>query len=139
MSAFARRWSRETGVITDVAFVEALARRVPFPEPGKPRVVVPPKRGGNVPDAAKKVAALRPGFRACYQRQLQAEKDARGSVILTLDVDGNGAVTQILALSTGLPRLAVDCVLEHASTAAFSEPAGGFAKILVPVTFVKKQ
>jgi hypothetical protein len=138
LSAFARRWSRETGAIIDVDFVEALAPNVPFPEPGKPKRVAPIKKEGNVPDAAKKVAALRPGFRACYQRLLQTDKTAQGSVILSIDEGSTGAVTKILGMSTGLPRLAVDCVLEHAATAVFSEPSGGSAKISVPVTFVKK-
>jgi hypothetical protein len=95
--------------------------------------------GGSVSNAARVVAGMRAGFRACYQRGLNENPDAQGSIHLTIRVGAGGEVTAVSATPSGnLPASVVSCVQARAKAAQFDPPEGGAAAIQVPVTFVKQ-
>lgn len=95
--------------------------------------------GGTVSNAARVVAGMRAGFRACYNRGLQENPDAQGSIRLTIRVGPGGEVQGVGASPSGnLPGSVVGCVQSRASAAQFAPPDGGSAVIVVPVTFVKQ-
>lgn len=96
--------------------------------------------GGNISNAAKVVAAMRAAFRACYQRGLDQNPDAQGSIRLAIRVGPGGEVSNVTATPSGnLPPGVVDCVTARARRAQFDPPEGGSAVVQVPVTFVKQQ
>lgn len=108
-----------------------------------PRVdasIAPPSAiAGVVSDAARVVAGLRAGFRACYQRGLAENPDASGAIRLTIRVGPAGEVSGVTARPSGnLPAIVVSCVQTRAEAAQFAVPEGGSAVILVPVNFVKQ-
>jgi hypothetical protein len=95
--------------------------------------------GGTISDASRVVAGMRAGFRACYNRGLQENPDAQGSIRLTIRVGPGGEVQGVSASPSGnLPGSVVSCVQSRASAAQFSPPEGGSAAVVVPVTFVKQ-
>jgi hypothetical protein len=95
--------------------------------------------GGNVSNAARVVAGMRAGFRACYQRGLSENPDAAGSIRLTIRVGAGGEVAGVSPAPSGsLPASVISCVVARAQSAQFDPPEGGSAVIAVPVTFVKQ-
>ena len=95
--------------------------------------------GGTVSNAARVVAGMRAGFRACYNRGLAENPDAQGSIRLSIRVGPGGEVAGVSAAASGnLPGSVVSCVQARASAAQFAPPEGGSAVIVVPVTFVKQ-
>jgi len=95
--------------------------------------------GGNVSNAARVVAGMRAGFRACYQRGLAENPDAAGSIRLTIRVGPGGEVAGVSPSPSGnLPASVISCVVSRAQSAQFDQPEGGSAVIAVPVTFVKQ-
>lgn len=95
--------------------------------------------GGQISDASRVVAGMRAGFRACYQRGLNENPDAQGSIRLSIRVGPGGEVQGVSASSSGnLPASVLSCVQARASAAQFSPPEGGSAVVNVPVTFVKQ-
>jgi hypothetical protein len=95
--------------------------------------------GGTVSNAARVVAGMRAGFRACYQRGLNENPDAQGNIRLTIQVGPGGEVRSVTATPSGtLPQSVVACVQARAKAAQFDPPEGGSAAIQVPVTFVKQ-
>lgn len=95
--------------------------------------------GGSVSNAARVVAGMRAAFRACYQRGLNENPDAQGSIRLVIRVGPGGEVSGVTATPSGnLPASVVSCVQARAKAAQFDAPEGGSAAINVPVTFVKQ-
>lgn len=95
--------------------------------------------GGNVSNAARVVAGMRAGFRACYQRGLAENPDAAGNIRLTIRVGAGGEVAGVTPAPSGtLPASVISCVVARAQAAQFDPPEGGSAVIAVPVTFVKQ-
>jgi Ca-activated chloride channel family protein len=96
--------------------------------------------GGTVSNAARGVAGMRAGFRACYQRGLNENPDIQGSLRLTILVGSGGAVTNVTPNGTSgnLPASVVGCVVARARTAQFDPPEGGTATIAVPITFASQ-
>jgi hypothetical protein len=95
--------------------------------------------GGSVSNAARVVAGMRAGFRACYQRGLAENPDAAGSIRLTIRVGAGGEVAGVSPSPSGsLPASVISCVVARAQSAQFDAPEGGSAVIAVPVTFVKQ-
>ncbi|HET9958372.1 MAG TPA: AgmX/PglI C-terminal domain-containing protein [Polyangiaceae bacterium] len=95
--------------------------------------------GGSVSNAARVVAGMRAGFRACYQRGLNENPDASGSIRLTIQVGPGGEVSNVTAVPSGsLPPSVVSCVQARARAAQFDRPEGGAATIQVPVQFLKQ-
>lgn len=95
--------------------------------------------GGNVSNAARVVAGMRAGFRACYNRGLSENPDAQGSIRLSIKVGPGGEVQGVTASPSGnLPGSVTSCVQARAQAAQFDPPEGGSAVIVVPVSFVKQ-
>lgn len=94
--------------------------------------------GGNVANAARVVAALRDGFRACYQAALGEQRGVAGSIRLRMRVAADGSVSDVEGDRSGLPQSLVDCVFSRAHRAKFEPPAGGHAVIVVPLKFVEQ-
>jgi outer membrane biosynthesis protein TonB len=96
--------------------------------------------GGSVTDAARVVAQMRAGFRACYRRGQDENPDIEGKIALSIKVGPTGQVSSVSATKTGnLPASVVDCVKARANSATFAAPqGGGVAVVQVPVTFVKQ-
>jgi hypothetical protein len=116
---------------------------------GKVQVVEGPKGSANVgsanvqvgqvSDASRVVARMRPGFHQCYTNALSSNPDAAGKITLKIQVGASGAVTGVTASVSGnLPAEVVNCVKRRASGGKFSPPEGGTAVIDVPVSFVKQ-
>ena len=96
-------------------------------------------QGGNISNAAKVVAGMRAAFRACYQKGLDVNPDAQGSVRLAIKVGPGGEVTNVSAVPSGnLPGMVVDCISARARRAQFDPPEGGAAVVNVPVNLVKQ-
>ncbi|MFZ5892775.1 MAG: AgmX/PglI C-terminal domain-containing protein [Myxococcota bacterium] len=103
------------------------------------RIAPPSTTGGVVSNAARVVAGMRAGFRACYMRGLAEDPDASGSIKLTIRVGPGGEVSGVTAIPSGnLPTTVINCVQARAQAAQFDAPEGGSAVISVPVTFVKQ-
>jgi hypothetical protein len=96
--------------------------------------------GGSVSDAARVVAQMRAGFRACYRRGQDENPDIEGKIALSIKVGPTGQVSSVTATKTGnIPASVVDCVKARANSATFAAPqGGGVAVVQVPVTFVRQ-
>jgi len=94
-------------------------------------------KSGNVSNAARVVAGMRPSFRACYNALLGRNREAQGTVRVTLRVNCVGRVIALHATAHGIDRETVACMFDTAMKAQFEPPEGGSAVINVPVTFVK--
>jgi hypothetical protein len=105
---------------------------------GNASVGGPAVAGGEVSNAARVVAGMRAGFRACYNRELAQNPDAQGSIHLSITVGPGGEVQNVQASPSGNLGSAVACVQSRARSAQFDPPKGGSAVIQVPVTFVKQ-
>jgi outer membrane biosynthesis protein TonB len=96
--------------------------------------------GGAINNASRVVAAMRAAFRGCYQRGLNDNPDAQGSIRLTIKVGPGGEVSGVTTSQSGnLPASVIECVKARARAAQFDPPQGGSAAVQVPVTFVKQQ
>ncbi len=94
---------------------------------------------GSVSNAASVVAAMRAGFRRCYQRGLEQNPDISGSIRLTISVGPGGEVKSVSGGPSGnIPSSVVACVKGRARAAQFAPPDGGSAVINVPISFVKQ-
>lgn len=93
---------------------------------------------GYVPNAATVIGALRPEFRRCYQRGLEADSNAQGQVHLSIAVGPDGSVTHIEAEARGVSEDVKSCLIVAAKKAQFDAPESGEAVISVPVSFVKQ-
>ncbi len=105
----------------------------PRPKPGT--AVGGPSVTGVVPGAEGVIASLRGRFRACYNRELATNPDARGTVRLTIRVGTDGSVHGVSAHQTGTLGSTGACVQSAARSARFREPVGGSAAVVVPVSF----
>ncbi|MBK9000044.1 MAG: AgmX/PglI C-terminal domain-containing protein [Myxococcales bacterium] len=118
--------------LDDTGRVTKLEGPRPEAHPGPPVV-----SGSPVSDAARVVAGLRSGFRACYKRALDERPEAAGGVRVTIQVGPGGEVRDVAASATGtLPPSVASCVAARTRQASFQPPSGGAAVIVVPVTFV---
>jgi len=92
--------------------------------------------GGSIGNAARVVAGMRAGFRACYQRGLVEDPDAAGSMRLVVRIAEAGEVASVSSSLTGnLPASVVSCVTARVRAAQFEPPEGGSVIINVPVAF----
>jgi hypothetical protein len=85
----------------------------------------------SIANANRVVAGMRAGFRACYQRSLEATPTIAGAVNMVIKVDAQGAVTSATAKSrTTLPDLVLTCMKARAMAAQFNPPADGKASTI---------
>jgi hypothetical protein len=101
--------------------------------------ISPPLITGDVPNAPRIIAGLRGGFRACYRRGLDVDPTMQGSVRVTAKIGPNGEVlsatpSAIVGLSSGV----VSCVVGRIAGARFDAPVGGFAILVIPISFVRQ-
>jgi hypothetical protein len=111
--------------------------------PSEPRgsasVGSPALSGGAPANAARVIAGMRAGFRACFQRGLAQDPSIQGSVRLTLRIGAGGEVLSATPAASGnLPGSVVGCIAGRARGAAFDPPEGGTATIVVPITFASE-
>lgn len=93
--------------------------------------------GGNVANASRVVAGMRAGFRACYQRALNSDPSAAGSVRLQLALGSRGEVTNVVAGPSGnVPTAVSSCVQARARAASFDPPDAGRSTLAFVVSFV---
>ncbi|MET0791232.1 MAG: hypothetical protein ABW061_06890 [Polyangiaceae bacterium] len=103
----------------------------------------PPPSGKEEPSEVDKrasspdlvVAALRPRFRQCFSRWLDAKADAEGSVRLALELGCAGNVQAINAEVRGVDEPTLACLFTVVGPAQFGPPVAGHATIQVPVVF----
>ena len=82
------------------------------------------------------VAAMRPRFRKCFSRWLDAKADAEGSVRFALELGCAGNVQAITADDVrGVDEPTLACLFTVVGPAQFDPPANGHATIQVPVVF----
>ena len=93
--------------------------------------------GRAVGNAAPVIAGMRAAFRSCYHDLLVRDRLAEGTVRLNFIVDCEGTVTSIHAAAHGVDRETVDCMFTRVAKSRFAPPEGGWARIEVPVTFVR--
>jgi hypothetical protein len=124
----------------DTSTKESTGKAVKVAGPkGNANVASPSVAGGTISNASRAVAAMRAGFRHCYNRGLQENPDAGGSIKLSITVGPSGEVTGVTAVPSGnLPSSVINCVQARARAAAFDPPEGGSAVVVVPVTLVKQ-
>ena len=90
-------------------------------------------------DAERTIAAVRPRFRACYDKGLAVDPSMTGSMTVVLAVDADGTVTAAHAEEeSGLSSQVRDCIVESARGAHFAPSTTGQATtVRVPVRFVQ--
>jgi hypothetical protein len=103
-----------------------------------PETGVPTTPTGNGDDigAPRVVAGLRSGFRACYNKGLDANPSMSGKVTLIAKVGPNGEVTSTdSADNVGLSTAVVSCLLRKLGTAQF-DPGHGTTSVRIPAGFL---
>lgn len=92
--------------------------------------------GSEVPTAARVVAGMRAGFRACHERALSEDPEASGSLRLQLRVGPGGRVEMVNVTPRGrLPSSLSACVAARARAAQFPAPTDGPATLQIPLAF----
>jgi hypothetical protein len=103
---------------------------------GNATIAAPKVTGGPIANAARVVAGMRAGFRACYNRALANNANiGNGSVSLGVAVGPNGEVLSAEVSSPARIRLTndvVDCIVRRVKSAHFAPPE----KVPARVTFV---
>ncbi len=101
----------------------------------------PPEEPEDVPgppprDTERVVAALRPKFRACFERGRIDHRNMRGKVVLVTRVAPDGSVERArIAGRDGISRSVADCIARHMAQATFS-PRATPATFELPVRFI---
>jgi len=95
--------------------------------------------GGNVSNAARVIAGLRPAIRSCYASD---PTSADGGLRLKLVLSSSGAVTSVSTTRSagthggpGPSDRVVACTASVAQRAQFAPPENGTAEIALPITF----
>jgi hypothetical protein len=94
--------------------------------------------GGTISNASRVVAAMREGFRACYNQLLRVQPLAQGRTRFVFYVNCNGGIIAIHSVTRGLDPWILQCMSATASQARFEPPQGGSAVVIVPVTLVRQ-
>jgi hypothetical protein len=88
--------------------------------------------GGEVNRIEPVIAAMRPGFRACYKRDLAMDAGHRGKLLISVELGPSGEVTRATAGRIGqVDDDTTECVLRRVRSATFPPSKG--AKIMFPV------
>ncbi len=103
-----------------------------------PRVVVSPPlrtKGGKAAEAVAKVAAaLEPSVLLCYREGLERDDTLRGSLVVGIELDSGGRVTEARPEIDGLgDKAVVGCVVGELKSARF--PKGHAERFSVPIKF----
>ena len=99
-----------------------------------------PTQSVRVPSAERTIAALRPAFRRCYERGLEANAGMAGDLTVRLKIRPNGEVESAEAVANnGLSPQVAQCIQGKMQLAQFEAPHGSGSSIDVPVKFVKQR
>ena len=79
------------------------AQKVAGPR-GNANATVESQRGGKVGNASGVIARMKAGFRNCYQKGLNENPDAQGSIRLTIQIGPGGEVSNVSASASGICR-----------------------------------
>jgi hypothetical protein len=111
----------------------AVEVKKPIPSIG---VSPPSVGGGELPDAARVVAGMQAGLRACYKRGLDENPTMQGSVRVTAQVGPNGEVRSASPSGgDGLSSGVISCVVGRVKGAQFGSPPSGGATVVIPMVF----
>jgi TonB family protein len=94
--------------------------------------------GGVVANAGQVVAGIQKGFRHCYNKGLSEDSKMSGSIRVTAKIDPSGAVASVTESHSGLSDAVAACVVERVRAARFAPPEGGYATVVIPVTFTTR-
>lgn len=135
-------WARAAAIVGHKALVSrrfAVSDATYSDVPPPPLATIPTGTAsviaGSSSNAARVVAGMRAGFRACYQVGLVTTPSLQGIARLTIEANDSG-VTQVDGIAIGLPVSVVDCLLARVGHGRFDILAGDKLVISVPVTFV---
>jgi hypothetical protein len=93
-----------------------------------------------IPNAAKVVAGMRPGFRSRYNQGLVHDPTISGRVTLTAKVLPSGEVDSVAPSgNTGLSDPLVNCLIRKLRNAEFDPPGPKGSTLKVPLTFTSQQ
>ncbi len=92
----------------------------------------------NVPGADAVVAKNKWRFRGCYNKSLQTDPDAGGTVSITVTINAEGKVTSASG-SGGSPPSLASCVAGTFYSMTFPAPDGGSATFTVKAVFAAKK
>ena len=96
--------------------------------------------GGKVANAERVVASMKAGFRACYNRGLVSNPDARGEIRIAIKVGPEGEVTEASLEPTGtLTDEITDCVRRRAEMANFVAPEPSSSQATISFTLTLSQ
>src|SRR5690606_30755430 len=93
---------------------------------------------GRVPGADQAIAAMRSGFRRCFQKSLSQGSSPEGRTVLIISIDSGGAVENVHARSEKMDRATVSCLADEARRAQFNPPETDHAVLEVPVVLVQQ-
>jgi hypothetical protein len=113
----------------------------PFPLPGTAGHLPspPPSVPAAVGNAEQVVAALRPGFRSCYNQGLQTDRAMAGKLLIRTKVAPNGDVSAAdVTQNAGLSPAVVACILQKVKGAKFDSPGANGSTVMIPVSFVQQ-
>ena len=92
-----------------------------------------------VANAEAAIAAMRPGFRSCYNRGLAADPTMVGRLVIAIKIASDGSVVDVTKVrGEGLTADVEDCIIARAGQATFDAPGGLGSTIQIPLTFVPK-
>jgi hypothetical protein len=105
----------------------------PAPVPGPSVALGAPSGVSDVDHAARVIAALRPGFRRCYNRALQTDPSMTGAFALEAKIGPTGEVAAVTVTGKkGIPAELVMCLASVFRAAQFTAPQGGAATLSMP-------
>lgn len=132
---------------TDDGGVDTLMETLPpgsDPEHGR----MTPRFIGNVEigkfkasDPDKKIVILaRSVLRSCYEKELNEQPEATGKMLLTLDIDGTGAVSHVKTAAKGKLSASMElCIQRRGLKLKFAESDAGTRSFGIPLTFTRKK
>jgi serine/threonine-protein kinase len=91
----------------------------------------------GVANAGAVIAALRPKFRACYNRGLTANQSLEGRATIELTIAPDGRVFHARVAEGRMASQSVQrCLLDELRKSTFDPPPGGRSSLTIPVSFV---
>lgn len=108
------------------------------PPPGAPSPVpaLPLAQPISFRDPTELAAALRPSFKACYDRELARDASVVGCVSVRIQLDSQGGVTGVTPEASALPPDLLDCVQRDLVVRRFERPTLNPAVLVVPLVFI---
>jgi hypothetical protein len=111
---------------------------LPAPVPGPSVEMGAPSGVADVSDAVRVVAALRPGFRRCYARALDADAAMIGGFTVEAKLGPKGDVVGVIVKGTkGIPSELATCLTAVFQRARFAAPQGSAATLMVPFNLTR--